>query len=137
MMEEYTGVCKKCKRIFSAYAPTNYCPTCNAEVEKKFLEVKEYVRENPKADIETVSEETDTTKRQLMEWVREERLQFADPSLTGLTCRKCGASIMTGTYCNSCKREITRALKEGMSQENNLSDAYVSGKNRKRFITFE
>jgi uncharacterized OB-fold protein len=138
-MEEYTGVCKKCKRIFAAYAPTNYCPTCNAEIEKKFLEVKEYIRENPSADIETVSKETDTTEKQLMEWVKEERLQFADPALTGLTCRKCGARIMTGTYCRNCKREITKALKAEFEREINPHEEYVgaSGKNRKRYITYE
>jgi hypothetical protein len=80
-------------------------------VEAKFRQVRDYIRDHPHENVDQVAVHTDTAKKQILEWVKEERLQFDKPELVGLTCRKCGMIIPTGMFCKECKKEITQALK--------------------------
>jgi hypothetical protein len=111
-METYTGVCKRCKRLFASFSESCYCPECDREIEAQYRKVRDYIRDNPGEDIDQVSKATETPRKQIMDWVREERLQFSNPELVGLRCRKCGKIIATGMFCRECKKEITEAFKE-------------------------
>ena len=44
------------------------------------------------------------TPKQIKQWVKEERLQFADDSPVVFQCETCGTSIKTGRYCDACKK---------------------------------
>ncbi len=57
-----------------------------------------------------VAEECDVEVSQLRQWVREERLVFAEGSGMALECEICGAPIMTGRYCEKCKSETMNEL---------------------------
>ncbi len=85
------------------------------KLEEKFQVVKQYIKDNPSANIQTVADETETTVKTIKQWVREERLTFAEGSLVGLECESCGAIILTGRFCDKCKNkvhnEITQAGK--------------------------
>ena len=72
--------CRTCKRLFNYVSGPQICPACKDELEKKFYEVKEYIRENPKQGIKEIAEATGTTTQQLQQWVREERLEFSADS---------------------------------------------------------
>ena len=70
--------CRKCGRIFNYVLGPIMCPKCREDQEAKFQEVKKYVQEHHGADIIEVSEECDVDPGQIRQWIREERLQFAD-----------------------------------------------------------
>ena len=72
--------CRNCKRLFNYVTGEKLCPQCKELLEKKFEEVKEYIRDNPGANINTVADECETTVKQIKKWVREARLTFADDS---------------------------------------------------------
>ena len=86
------------------------CPACKEELEKKFEQVKEHIRGNKNATIQTVAEECDVAESQIKQWVREERLIFSEARTAGIVCENCGESITTGRYCDKCKAQMINGL---------------------------
>lgn len=84
--------------------------SCRDENEKKFQDVKKYVEEHRHAGIQEVSQECEVEVRQIQQWIREERLAFADDSPIGINCERCGAMIRTGRFCEKCKKEVMNDL---------------------------
>lgn len=104
--------CRQCGKLFN-YIGGPYrtlCPECIQNLEDKFAEVKEYIRDNVQAGIAEVSQACDVSSKQIEQWVREERLCFADDSPVGLACECCGATIKTGRYCENCKSTMANQL---------------------------
>ena len=52
----------------------------------------------------------DVTSAQIRKWIREERLAFSETSDVAINCEKCGKRILTGRYCENCKREVMNQL---------------------------
>lgn len=107
--------CRSCKKIFNYISGEKICPGCREMLEQKFREVKEFIRENPGKNINEVSEETDTTVRQIKKWVREERLSFTDDSLVGLECERCGKMIHSGRFCSECAGGLASAMTDAFA----------------------
>ena len=101
--------CRGCNRLFN-YVGGAYllCPACKEDLDNKFANVKKYIRENPKATMNQISEDNDVTVKQLERWVREDRLVFADDSPIGIDCEGCGAMIKSGRFCNNCALTMQR-----------------------------
>lgn len=97
--------CKKCGKLFNYVAGPPICPVCREAIEKKFEEVREFVRKNKVASMKEISENCHVEERQIEQWVREERLVFASDSPIKLFCETCGAPIFTGRYCGKCKND--------------------------------
>ena len=100
--------CKMCGNLFN-YTGSPLCPACNNKMEKKFSEVKDYIRENPTSSISVVSEETEVPKE----------------SGVVIQCEKCGAPILTGRLCKECKRTMTKSLES-------LYSVNAAGSDRKK-----
>jgi methionyl-tRNA synthetase len=83
-----------------------------ASLEAKFDEVKEYIYDHPRVGIQEVSEVFDVSVAQIKQWIREERLAFAEDSMIGLECEGCGVTIKTGRFCNECKDKLAKGFKE-------------------------
>lgn len=109
--------CKSCGRIYNHISGPNLCPTCAAELEAKFGEVKEYIYDHPRAGMQEVSETFNVSIAQIKEWIREERLAFAEDSLIGLECEGCGVTIKTGRFCKACKEKLAKGLTELYTKE--------------------
>ena len=102
--------CKGCGKLFNYLSGPPLCPTCAKALDLKFEEVKSYVYDHPRCDMQEVSEEMEVSIAQIKQWIREERLSFAEDSLIGIDCESCGVTIKTGRFCNSCKDRITNGL---------------------------
>ncbi len=98
--------CKECKRLFNYIGGPRLCPDCREKLEDKFTEVKKFVEDNKNASISVVSEEMGVSVQQINQWVREERLIFAEGSVVMINCESCGAPIRTGRYCDKCKGQM-------------------------------
>lgn len=104
--------CGNCKRLFNYISGDKICPKCVEVLEEKFEQVKDYIRENPRVNVNTVSEECEVSVKQIKKWVREERLTFADDSLVGLDCERCGRMIHSGRFCKKCADGLAGAMEE-------------------------
>lgn len=121
--------CANCGRIFNYTGGKPICQVCREHADEAFQQVKEYVRENPGATINMVAEVNDVSPKQIKQWVKEERLQFADDSPVVFQCEKCGKNIKTGRFCNECKdkrmdafsRSIARPKKEAPAPKKTTS----------------
>lgn len=102
--------CKSCGRLFNYVTGVPLCMSCRDEREQKFQEVKKYIEEHKHAGIQEVSQECEVEVKQIQQWIREERLSFADDSPIGINCEKCGTMIKTGRFCEKCKREVMNDL---------------------------
>lgn len=102
--------CKGCGRLFNYMQGPPLCPACIANLEDKFHQVKEYLRDNPKAPIGVVAEENEVSIKQIRQWVREERLSFTEESQITMECENCGAKILTGRFCSKCKNGLIHDL---------------------------
>ncbi|MDE6025307.1 MAG: flagellar protein [Lachnospiraceae bacterium] len=109
--------CRNCKKLFNYISGEPICPGCKKVLEDKFQEVKEYIRENPGVNANSVAEECDVSLKQIKKWVREERLTFSDDSLIGLECERCGKMIHSGRFCSSCAGGLSDALGNAYKKE--------------------
>ena len=108
--------CKKCGRLFNYVSGMPICPSCREGMEKKFHEVKEYIRDNKNAGITEVAEACEVDVRQIKQWVREERLEFSADSPVGIDCELCGAMIRSGRFCEKCKVGMVNELDKAVAK---------------------
>ena len=119
-------ICKQCKRLFNYLAGPSICPACKDSLEKKFIEVKEYVREHPHEGINEVAAANEVTANQIRRWIREERLAFSEESGVGLDCESCGKIIKSGRLCQECKDKLLGKVDDMYRTE----DSVVAKKHR-------
>lgn len=108
--------CKSCGKLFNYITGMPLCPACKEGLEAKFQEVKKYVQENKIASVASVAKECDVTETQIRQWVREERLVFADGSMSGIACEVCGVGILTGRFCEKCKANMVNTLNSAIKR---------------------
>lgn len=120
-------VCKNCRRLFKYIYGPEICQDCKKltskedteqkskepaltlkplikEDEAKYEQVKDYIVAHPKATVVQISEANEIAPTKLLEWVREDRLEFSEDSkYAWFECVKCGAKIKSGRLCNRCK----------------------------------
>ena len=106
--------CKKCGRLFNYVSGLPICQVCREEIEKKFVEVKEYIREHKISGVTEVAEACDVTIKQIQQWLRDDRLMLADDSPLGIACERCGKTIKGGKFCAACSNEMANSFKSVM-----------------------
>lgn len=107
--------CRMCGKLFNHVMGPAICPNCKEKMEEKFQTVKKYIQENHGADIMQVAEECEVDAAQIRQWIREERLQFADDSPIMIPCERCGAMIRSGKFCEKCKNEMANSLRSAIT----------------------
>ncbi len=98
--------CKGCGRLFNYMYGPQLCPACADDLEKKFQNVKEFLRLNPKASLKDIAEVNEVSTKQIRQWVREERLSFTEDSQIAMECEMCGGKVLTGRFCAKCKANL-------------------------------
>ena len=105
--------CNRCGKIY-AYDGFNICIKCRREDEEDFKKVKEYIDENPGANISEVSEKTEVDTRKIINFLRQGRLEIEDKDNLLLDCERCGVPIKTGRFCKKCTIEMQREFKQSI-----------------------
>lgn len=109
--------CRSCGRLYNYMEGMPICPLCKEKLEEKFIQVKEYIRENKDATISEIAEANDVKISQIEKWIREERLTFADDSPLGVKCENCDAMIKTGRFCKKCKDTMASDLSAAITKK--------------------
>lgn len=108
--------CKTCGRLFNYLGGPAICPACQGAIEEKFREVKNYIEDHPHAPVAAVAEDNDVSVKQIKQWIREERLAFADDSVDGIECENCGKMIRTGRFCEACKNSMANEMRDAFEK---------------------
>ncbi len=101
--------CPKCGKLF-ARKNRPICDMCYKKDEECFEVARLFLKENPDTDMNTICEETGATKKQILRWVREGRLDLVLEEDFALTCNKCGKKIMSGRVCKQCASKLQSTL---------------------------
>ena len=99
-------VCDNCKKMFKSIGENKVCPLCMIDHEGEFRRVKEYLRENPGTSMAALAEEVNVSISLLEQYLRQERIEVSPSSPIMLACNKCGAEIVTGMYCDECRKNM-------------------------------
>ncbi|MBO4336704.1 MAG: flagellar protein [Lachnospiraceae bacterium] len=114
------------------------CPECVKALEEKFQEVRKYVQQNGRVDMESICNDCNVDTAQVQQWIRQERLQFSNDSPIKVSCEKCGKMISSGRFCAECKDKMARQLNEAAGLGGVMTEAPRSEKrssaNRMRFL---
>ncbi len=121
--------CRKCGRMFNYIAGLPICPVCREALEAKFQDVKNYLRDNPGAGMNEISEACEVDKAQINQWIREDRLELSADSAVMINCESCGASIRSGRFCDKCRMNMTNSLNK-MAKDINAHAATSKDKSK-------
>ena len=66
--------CRSCGRLFNVIDGERLCPECQKKIDERFKDVKEYLHDHPDASVEELSKELKISVKQIIRWIREERL---------------------------------------------------------------
>ena len=102
--------CRKCGKVFNYISGVPICQACRELEESKFQEVKKFVQDCKEAGINEIVEQCGVSHNQVNQWIRQERLVFADDSPIGINCEGCGCMIKTGRFCEKCKNDLARGI---------------------------
>lgn len=97
--------CTRCGKVFGPAIGRRLCPDCAKLDQEEFDAVRNYLRENPGADIVEVSEATGVPVKRIQEYLREGRLVLAQ-GVEWLKCEQCGKPIVTGRFCPECAAKL-------------------------------
>ena len=107
--------CKQCGILFQSMG-SNICPNCAEEMDRQFHTVKNYLYDNPEANVFDIARDTGVAENLILRFLREGLLtvSVADGSLT---CEECGTPITGGRYCSTCERRLENVLIGAIKQD--------------------
>ena len=101
--------CVRCGKLFSRLSRP-ICPDCAREEERQASVVMGFLKDNPSATIEEISEFTGVDSQVILRLIRDNRLRAATACSLPRNCKACGAPIDAGQYCGHCLRKFGQAL---------------------------
>ncbi len=101
--------CKMCGKLFHSLG-TPLCNDCNDEMDRRFVKVRDFIYAHPEAGIPEIVEKTGVPEKNILTFLREERLVLERVSGM-LACERCSKPIAAGRFCEECKNELIKALK--------------------------
>ena len=102
--------CRRCGAFMNG--PGYVCPDCILGAEEHFETVRQYLMDNPHADLRTVACETGVNERDILQFLREGRLVAQSLALAELRCERCGAPVDRGKLCPACAGSLSKQLKD-------------------------
>lgn len=102
--------CPKCGKLF-VYRHRNLCPECLKKDEKAFDRVREFLNDNPHASLEEVSNATEVSTKNVLEYLKEGRLMLRNDNVNILlNCEICKEPILSGRLCEKCSNKFKKRV---------------------------
>ncbi|WIF95555.1 hypothetical protein [Caminicella sporogenes] len=104
--------CLKCGKLIPDNSIRDYCDICYEVYEKLFDKIRDYLEEFPNATAFEVSEYTGIDLKIIKGFVNEGRLIEIENESVNVTCKRCGALILSKyhEYCPKCKKALLKEL---------------------------
>lgn len=100
--------CKECKRIFPSNGDS-LCPVCLEKMDNDYTVVREYLYNNPMANVIQIIEETNVTEKTLLYFLKDGRIAV-ESGHEDLLCEKCKTPITFGRFCKKCQAELEKDI---------------------------
>lgn len=108
--------CAKCGRMFAGEDNQKFCSKCVENDDDLFRIVREYVYDNPDSTIQQTAEATDVPEEKILKFLRQGKLTLKGDGV-GLECERCGKSINSGRFCDTCAAEMSSGFKKAFGQD--------------------
>ncbi|QQK81583.1 hypothetical protein HUG20_17800 [Salicibibacter cibi] len=99
-----------CPECGTLYVKTviSLCDRCRQSKEKRFNKVYEFLRkkENRESTISETAVRTGVSETEILEFIREGRLQLAEFPNFHMRCAFCGDATRNGRLCKSCEKQL-------------------------------
>ncbi|RKD25401.1 hypothetical protein SAMN02745883_02323 [Caminicella sporogenes DSM 14501] len=104
--------CLKCGKLIPDNSIRDYCDICYEVYEKLFDKIRDYLEEFPNATAFEVSEYTGIDLKIIKGFVNEGRLIEIENESVNVTCKRCGALILSKyhEYCPKCEKALLKEL---------------------------
>lgn len=118
--------CKRCKKLFTSNG-NKLCTECIRELDDIVVEIKEYIADNPRANVMSICRELDIEEKDILYLMREQRIELTqvNPDKLGFVCATCGEPTLGEKYCKQCKEKMsaemlgaTEAIKGNIANQN-------------------
>ncbi|MDI6786011.1 MAG: hypothetical protein QMD92_04805 [bacterium] len=106
--------CRKCRKLFISISERNICQECCEKKEKNYDRILEYLNKNPNASVEDICEATKTTKNNVAELVKNEKIALTVSF--EYKCEICGKKIKMGKACPECKKKVSNELNKAIDK---------------------
>ena len=113
--------CPRCRDPFVKTRDRKLCPKCSREEEEEFMQVKDYLYNDPEASIGDVVKGTGVEEKLIMKWLQEGRLIPVERSNIAYPCRNCGEPINTGKFCKKCVSRYEGMIQKEVDRMNQSS----------------
>lgn len=117
--------CKRCKKLYT-FNGNKLCQDCIRELDDIVVEIKNYLADNPVANVMKICKELEVDEKDILYLMREQRIELTqiDVSKLGFACASCGEPTLGEKYCKNCKEKMseemlgaTQAIKGRMSEK--------------------
>ncbi|TVX96115.1 flagellar protein [Cohnella terricola] len=102
--------CPRCGKLFNKNF-RDVCNNCHLEVEKDYERCVEHLRKNRGLDIQQLSDDMEVSIKQITRWIKEGRISLVNAPNMSYPCESCGILIREGHLCESCRKRLTRDVK--------------------------
>lgn len=110
------GNCPRCGHVFLQVAGgASLCPACTKSEEESYKKVFLYFTEKPSATAQEISVETGVEIKEILKFVRENRLQLVKADMS-LKCEKCGSPSRNGKLCDNCRKRLNDDIKNDINK---------------------
>lgn len=108
--------CKICKKPFNSFG-SNICPKCLDEIDKAFVDIRDYLYENPGDwNAAQLSEATGISKEIVLHLIKQERLTTKDTLRANNFCTSCKKPISSGKLCEPCRQILSKQLSDNVAK---------------------
>ncbi|OON95699.1 MAG: hypothetical protein ATN36_00915 [Epulopiscium sp. Nele67-Bin005] len=110
-------LCRRCKSLFQYTGGKPICTACKKEEEQQFMEIRDYLRDNPKATFVSCSDATGVPVKLIEDFIKEGRLVLSPSSPMAPQCETCGKDITTGRLCQQCLDQLGQEVKGNFQKQ--------------------
>ena len=107
--------CRMCRKPFDSISG-RICPDCLQKIDRDFVKVRDYIYEHKRADVDTVSKETEVDKAIILHLLKEGRLTINSPGGEDglLLCEVCKKPISSGRMCRECMDKLSTTMEKSI-----------------------
>ncbi len=110
------GNCPTCGKVFAKGTRT-VCPACHNEIERQFVLCEKYLRENRKANLQELSDETEVPIKLITRFIKEGRISVYNSPNLHINCDVCGQPMTGGAMCYNCRHRLSHDVLNAAKQE--------------------
>ena len=103
--------CPRCGKVFSKVS-SPICKACEAEEERLFQRVREFLQENKNATVAQVVEATGVSVKRIHKYLKDGKIEATDGMAGILKCSSCGINILSGRMCTACSGEVGQTMSD-------------------------